>query len=107
MTAQTGCRLGPVVKLWNDLGNLNNTAMRLNRSKGDAFEVWKDGRESNLRDALLRYNVAANHRARICVAFEETVDDLCCGLDEVAEKTECDVYSDLAAQLADWKFKTG
>ncbi len=65
------------------------------------------GRECNLRDALLRYNVAANHRAKICVAFEEAVGWLSGELDEVAEAKECDLYSDLAAELDRWRNNTG
>ena len=93
--------------IWNDVDNLNVTPSWLNQKKGDAFEVWKDGRESDLRSALLRYNVAANHRAKICVAFEETVSWLVGGLDAIAKGTGCDLYSDMSSELDQWRYKTG
>ncbi|KXZ50760.1 hypothetical protein GPECTOR_15g445 [Gonium pectorale] len=100
-------RLAPVVQLWNDVDNLNNTSTGLNQRKGDAFEMWKDGREPSLWSALVRYNVPANHRANICVAFEDTADWLAGELDDMADEMECDLYGNMASELDNWREKTG
>lgn len=100
-------RLDPVVALWNDVRNLNVTPKWLNRSKGHAFAVWKDGREKDLRSALCRYNIASNHRAKICVAFEEATVWMQRELHELAAKKGCDIYGELARELERYRDKTG
>ncbi|PNH08242.1 hypothetical protein TSOC_005241 [Tetrabaena socialis] len=100
-------RLAPVVALWNDVDNLNVTSERLNQSKGDAFEVWKDGREDSLWSALVRYNVPGNHRAKICVAFEEAAGWLADELGELADEKECELYGNMASELEWWCDRTG
>ncbi|PNW84303.1 hypothetical protein CHLRE_04g228950v5 [Chlamydomonas reinhardtii] len=103
----TRSRLAAVVELWNDVDNLNVTQKKINQPKGSAFKAWKAGTDDTLRDALLRYNVAANHRAKICVAFEEAGNRLAGKLDGLADNTGIELYGDMAVEMEAWVNRTG
>ncbi|KAF5836753.1 hypothetical protein DUNSADRAFT_5442 [Dunaliella salina] len=100
-------RMKPLQKLWNDVDNLNVTTRGINQPKGDAFERWIRKRDDNLRDALLYYNLGANIRAKVCVAFEESSTSMQRELDEIMQSTGLDLYGDVACALDDWANKTG
>lgn len=70
-------------------------------------QAWKAGTDDTLRDALLRYNVAANHRAKICVAFEEAGNRLAGKLDGLADNTGIELYGDMAVEMEAWVNRTG
>ncbi|GLC33552.1 hypothetical protein PLESTM_000083800 [Pleodorina starrii] len=96
-------RLAPVRDIWNDLDNLNNTPMHINRKKGDGFERWLAGHEHDLRSALRYYDVASNHCIKIVTTFEDTANVLCDSLDELAVEKSLDLYAEFACVLADWR----
>ncbi len=89
------------------MDNLNNTPKFLNLKKRDAFKSWRAGRDESLRDALLSYNVAANHRAKICVAFEEAAEWLVEELERLEEESNAVVFGGLAEGVWAWREKTG
>lgn len=104
---KTRTRLNAMKNLWNGVDNLNVTPGWLNQKKGDAFEVWLEGMEDTLWSSLCRYNVASNHRAKIIVAFEETVVWVCDRLDTLEDRDGYDVYGDFACTVAEWNESIG